>query len=76
MSVDTLRKRILTASLILLLCVPLAFAEQVFGKVVSVADGDTITVFTEAGNINEKMVQLGYAWVYRKYAKKPEALWV
>ena len=28
--------------------------------------------FPKAGNINEKMVQLGYAWVYRKYAKNPK----
>ncbi|MCI0557115.1 MAG: thermonuclease family protein [Nitrososphaera sp.] len=127
MSVDTFPQRILVLSLVLFfLCVPSAFAEQVFGKVVSVADGDTITVlvgrkqikvrlaeidapekrqpfgtrakqvmselvfgktvgvvavdrdrygrtvgqvFAESGNINEKMVQLGYAWVYRKYAK-------
>ena len=42
MSVDTLPKTILTVSLILFLCVPPAFAKQVFGKVISVADGDTI----------------------------------
>ncbi len=44
MSSDTLPKRILTVSLILFLCVPPALAKQVFGKVISVADGDTITV--------------------------------
>jgi len=26
-------------------------------------------VFAEAENINEKMMRLGYVWVYRKYAK-------
>lgn len=128
--VDTLPKRILVFFLILFLRVPHAFAEPVFGKVVSVADGDTIRVlvgrkqikvrlaeidapekrqpfgsrakqamselvfgktvgvvtvdrdrygrtvgqvFTESENINEKMVQLGYAWVYRKYAKNPKS---
>lgn len=36
-------------------------------------------VFRQGGNLNEKMVGAGYAWVYRRYCRKPfcrEWLWL
>ena len=58
MSVDTLPKTILTVSLILFLCVPPVFAEQLFGKVISVADGDTITVLVDRTQIKVRLAEI------------------
>ena len=56
--VRTLPKTILAASLILFLCVPPVFAEQLFGKVVSVADGDTITVLVGRKQMKVRLAEI------------------
>ena len=53
-----LPKTILAVSLILFLHVPHALGEQVFGKVVSVADGDTITVLVDRTQIKVRLAEI------------------
>ena len=56
--VNTIPKTILTVSLILFLYVPPALAKQVFGKVISVADGDTITVLVDRTQIKVRLAEI------------------
>ena len=56
--VNAIPETILTVSLILLLYVPHAFAKQVFGKVVSVSDGDTITVLVDRQQIKVRLAEI------------------
>jgi endonuclease YncB( thermonuclease family) len=56
--VRTLPKTILAVSLILFLCVPPALAKQVFGKIISVADGDTITVLVDRTQMKVRLAEI------------------
>ena len=58
MSVDTLPKTILTVSLILFPLCSSVFAEQLCGKVISVADGDTITVLVNRTQIKVRLAEM------------------